>query len=170
MVSRGKTVVLLFGSGGDANESSALTSEQSMLKQAVASDGNRTNVDVVSLGLSRPVEGARRHLELSLGGTSPVDKLLRAVGAFALRKRFAKFPLGRLLNSMGPVDPGRVFWRSVRRNGEALAMLRAADLLIAADLAATKTAWIAANRRWVAEAHYDHRSAAAASTGIPSQA
>ena len=34
---------------------------------------------------------------------------------------------------MGPVDPGRVFWRAVRRNNNALNIIRRADIAIAAD-------------------------------------
>ena len=38
-------------------------------------------------------------------------------------------------------------------------LLRAADVVIAADPAGVKTAWLAVHRRWVGEALYDHRSA-----------
>jgi hypothetical protein len=77
-----------------------------------------------------------------------------------VRDRLARSPIGRLLNSLGPVDQGRLFRRAVRSDSEAMAMLRAADVAIAADLAGVATAWTAVRRGWVSEAYYDHRASA----------
>lgn len=52
-----------------------------------------------------------------------------------------KSPLGRLLISLGPTDLSRVFWRAVRADSAALTMLSTADVVLAADLPAVRTAW-----------------------------
>lgn len=48
---------------------------------------------------------------------------------------------GRLVISLSPVDPSRVFWRSVRSDSEAMTLLGSADVVLAADLPAARTAW-----------------------------
>jgi FAD/FMN-containing dehydrogenase len=154
-----RRIVLLFGSGIDAERSTALASEDSQLAVILRSATEPVDVSVISLGLSRMIAGTSEHLRLDGSGRSPTDRLLAAVGASAVKARFSAFPLGRLLNSLGPVDPGRIFWRTVRRNPDAMRLLRDADIAIAADLAATKTAWLAVHRGWVGDALYDHRSA-----------
>lgn len=152
-------IVLLFGSGIDAERSAALTSESSQLTLLLRSATGPVEVSVISLGLSRTIGGTSEHIRLDDSEQSFTDRLLTAFGAIALRTRFASFPLGRLLNSLGPVDQGRVFWRTVKRHPEAMRLLKSANCAIATDLAATKTAWLAANRGWVDEAYYDRRSA-----------
>lgn len=153
------SVVLLFGSDVDAGHVSTLASERSRLQSIIEEGAGAVDVNLVSFGLDRTIPGISTHVNLKGRSDGPVDTLLRMMGAFALRRKFATFPLGRLLNSMGPVDPGRVFWRAVRRNKTALEVIRRADIAIAADLPAAKTAWIALHRNLVAEAYYDHRSA-----------
>lgn len=67
------------------------------------------------------------------------DRLLRGVGAFAIARRLARYPLGRLINSWSATDPSRTFERRLRsRAGE---LLTPADAVIAADLPATRSAW-----------------------------
>jgi len=152
-------VVLLFGSGSDSENSVALASESSRLVSLLEEATGPIDVRVISLGLSRLIAGTSEHVRLDESGRSRTDNLLTAVGAFALRKRLAAFPIGRLLNSIGPVDQGRVFSRTVRRNSDAMRLLRSADVVIAADLIATKVAWLAVHRGWVDNAYFDRRSA-----------
>lgn len=154
-----RRVVLLFGSGSEAERSAALSSESSRLGSVLREAGDEVEVAVVSLGLSRTIPGVSEHLRLDEAPRSRVDRVLGALGALTLRRLLAAFPLGRLLNTLGPVDPGRVFWRAVRRHPGARGLLRSADVVIAADPAAIKTAWLALRRGWTTEAHYDHRSA-----------
>lgn len=119
----------------------------SLLEQRLTSDAD-ARVEVVRFaGPTGRVVGPSR---------ASLDRVLRALGAYALRDRLSRSPIGRLLNSLGPVDQGRVFWRAVRNDRGALATLKSADLVVASDLAAAKTAWIAAHRGWVREAIYDH--------------
>ena len=154
------SVVLLFGSDVDAGHVSTLASERSRLQSIIEETPGAVEVDLVSFGLDRTFPGIRTHVNLKGRSLGPLDAVLRAMGVFALRRKCATFPLGRLLNSMGPVDPGRVFWRAVRRDKTALDVIRRADIAIAADLPAAKTAWIALHRNLVRQAYYDHRSAA----------
>lgn len=155
-----RRVVLLFGSGNDGAESSALASESSRLASLLESATGPVEVSVVSLGLSRAIAGTTEHIRLDESGRSVTDRLLTAVGAFALKARLAAFPLGRLVNSLGPVDPSRVFWRTVRRHPQAMSLVTSANVVIATDLAATKAAWLAVHRGWVDNAYFDTRSAA----------
>src|SRR5690606_23793632 len=109
--------------------------------------------------LNRSFQGTGSHIDLGDQRPGLIDRVLVMLGAYALRQKFATFPLGRLLNSLGPVDQGRVYWRAVRRNNDALALIKASDIAIAADMPAVKTAWLAARRKLVGQAFYDHRAA-----------
>lgn len=150
-----RRVVVLFGSTGSASPGSSLAVENSRLRALLQ---EHPHVTVVSQGLDRDFAGAD-HLDLAAEAPGPIDRALRAAGAGRLHGRLRAFPLGRLLNSLGPVDEGRVLWRAVRRSGAARTALRAADVVIAVDAAAVKTAWMARSRRWTPEAYYDHRAA-----------
>lgn len=153
-------VLLLFGSGGDADRSAALDSESSVLAQLVTATDEAVHVAVVSRSPSRQIPGVAEHVHLDVPAQGATDRILTRVGAFALSRRLSSSPLGRVLNSLGPVDPSRVFWRAVRKNSRAMTLLKSADTVIAGDLAATKAAWIALHRGWVGNAYYDPRSGA----------
>lgn len=153
-------VVLLFGSRVTTGQAGTLTSERPDLAAILGEGTTVAELGFVRFGPlgARPDESAQR-VTLDAANLSTVDRLLRRIGAFALYGRLSHFPIGRLLNSLGPVDPGRVFWRSVRRSPEARSAIAAADAVIAGDGAAIKTAWIVRHRRWVGRAVYDHRAA-----------
>lgn len=152
-------IVLLFGSGIDSQTSAALSSESSQLAVLLHGATEPVEVGVISLGLSRGIPGASEHIRLDESGRRVTDKVLTFVGAVALKRWFATFPIGRLLNSLGPVDQGRVFSRTVRRHPAAMRLLQSADIAIATDMGATKLGWLAVHRGWVDEAYFDHRSA-----------
>ncbi|MGE3193450.1 MAG: hypothetical protein AB7K08_08300 [Microbacteriaceae bacterium] len=153
-------ILVLVGADGDAPSGAVLESESTPLTTLLG-DRDRTGVvAVLSAGTSRTFARADTHLRLDEDDRSVVDRVLGFFGAFALFARFDRFPVGRLLNSIGPVAPGRVFWRRVRRDPDAMAALHAADVVIASDLETTKAAWIAARRGWVEDAFYDHRAVA----------
>lgn len=151
-------VVLVFGPAADGERSGALSSESSELAARLA-DAGPTEVGVISLGLKRSIAGAAEHVRLDGAAPSPTDRVFAAIGARTLQTRLARSPLGRLLNSLGPIDPNRVMWRAVRRDPAALQLLASADIVVAVDLSATKTAWVALRRGWASEAIYDHRAA-----------
>lgn len=151
-------IVLLFGSGNDSPSSVALASESSTLARLLGDAAGPVDVSVISIGLHRTVAGSAEHIRLDQATRSKADRALAIVGAFALRRWFASFPLGRLLNSLGPVDQGRVFSRTVRRDADALRVLRSANTVIATDVESTKLGWWAVQRGWVDDAFYDHRS------------
>ncbi len=152
-------IVLMFGSGSDVQTSAALPSESSRLATLLSEQTGPVELCVISLGVSRTIEGTIDHIRLDGSGRSITDRLLSAMGAFALRRWLANFPIGRLLNSLGPIDQGRVFSRSVRRHPEAMSVLRSADVAIATDMESTKLGWLAVRRGWVEEAFFDRRSA-----------
>lgn len=153
-------IVVLFGSGQDNARRTGLPGERSVLHQLIDASDRPVHVAVISFGTAPAPRGVTDFVALDPRSASPVDRVLRGVGAYAIRDALSRTPIGRLLNSMGPVDQGRVFWRALRRSPEALSLIRGSTAVIAADLASVKSAWIARRRGWVGSAHYDHRSAA----------
>ena len=155
-------VTLLIGAEGDAPPVAVLGSESTPYSQLLAGGDGAVEVRVVSLGTVRTVPGADVHVRLDGGGSSRTDRFLRRVGAYALRDRLEGFPIGRLINTLGPLDPSRVFWRTLKRHPEAMGLLRTSDVAIATDLETTKAAWLAVHRGWVGRAFYDRRALAIA--------
>ena len=153
-------IVVIFGSGVGVGQASTLASEKSTLETLLDEATEPVQVSILSLGTQRDIAGLAGSIELGTARKPLADRLLTALGAYALRSRLATIPIGRLLNSLGPVDQGRVFWRAVRQNPEAMTMLRSADVIIAADAPAVRTAWVAVRRGYSSESFYDHRSAA----------
>lgn len=159
-------IVLLFGSGSHGGSGNALATEEFRLARLLR-EAPDARVDVVSLGLEPGIAGVRRHVVLDGVRAGIGERALDAI-AGPLARRLATIPIGRLLNSMGPLDAGRVLWRRVRRSPEALDVLRGADVVLAADAPSVKTAWTAVRRGWAREAYYDHRVASiAANRAIP---
>lgn len=153
-------VVLLLGADRPARL--PLEGERSRLDELL--DGDAVEVRIISWG-EVAADRATRAVHVADRPRGWLDRLLVAIGAGRVHARLARSPIGRLLNSLGPVDQGRVFWRAVRRAPEALDVLREADVAIAGDAAAVKTAWLARRRGWVAAAYYDHRSAGLVARG-----
>lgn len=156
-----RRVVLLVGADGDVPPAGVLGSESTPLAALLGGADGDVAMDVISRGTSRTFPAAAHHVRLD-DHAGVTDSVLRGLGAFAARTRFDAFPIGRLLNSIGPVAPSRVFWRALKRHPEALRLLRAADVAVAADLETTKAAWVAVQRGWVDDAFYDHRALALA--------
>lgn len=100
----------------------------------------------------------------ALGGTPPaaLDRALHALGVGRLHRLLGRNPIGRLLNSFGPADQGRVFWRRLRRDEVALGRISQADAIIAVDLPAVKAAWHLLRRRRVERAFFGLRAGAEA--------
>lgn len=151
-------VVLLVGAEGDAPHTGVLGSESTPLAKLMSEGADAVALTVISLGTARSFTGAVVHERLDDAPESPIDRVLRALGAYALRERFDTFPVGRLLNSLGPVAPSRVFWRALKQSPAAMQLLRDSDVAIASDLESTKAAWLAVHRGWVSDSHYDHRA------------
>lgn len=153
-----RTIVVVMGAVPSRAGLSGLSGEASGLQQLLH-ESDDPNVIVLSLGLDWSVEGLSGQVELGKRPEPLADRVFRALGFYALRNKLSTFPIGRLINSMGPVDQGRVFWRRVRQNADAISALKNADVAVAADLAAVKTCWTSLRRRWVSEAFYDYRAA-----------
>lgn len=152
-------VALLYGSGFESGHGASLATESSRFAEVLARREGVAAVDIISVGM--PARHLRRgeHLDLSTVARGAADSLVRDIGGERLHRHWSATPLGRLLNSIGPLDAGRVFARRVRRSPAALAALRRADVLIAVDAAGVSTAARALRRGWVREAYYDTRSA-----------
>jgi|GEM_PF-3212038 len=114
----------------------------------------RARIEVIGVDLDLRAPG-ESYLAVPVDGYT---RLLRRLGAQGIYQRLAQFPAGRLLNSVGPLDPGRVTWRSIRRHADARRWISRADLLIASDDESVMSAWHARRRGWVPEARFDPRS------------
>lgn len=88
-----------------------------------------------------------------------IDRFLARLPLAPVEILLRKSPLGRLLMSLGPTDPSRVFWRAVRADPAALAMLSAADIVLAADLPAVRTAWQVLHAGRVPQAYFGLQAA-----------
>lgn len=83
-----------------------------------------------------------------------LDRVISGTGAASLHGMLQKFPLGRLLNSLGPLDQSRIFWRAVREHEGAMTALQSADVLLAVDLPAVRAAWKTRRSNPSIEAYY----------------
>lgn len=155
-----RRVALLYASGFESGHGSSLATESSRLSEILSRPEGVAAIDIISVGVARRSTHLGEHVDLSNVDAGLFDRVVRAVGGEWLRRRCAQFPLGRLLNSMGPLDAGRTFDRRVRRSPAALAAVRQADVIIAVDSAGVTTAARALRKGWVTEAYYDSRSAA----------
>lgn len=153
-----KKVLLLLGGIPNSSAGATLTGENSYLKTLLEEDAGNVDLTVLSFGFTREAQGLNRSIRIDSANSPALDRLLTASGAGTLYARLATFPIGRLINSVGPLDQGRVFWRHLRRDSQALDTLKRADVIVAADLAAVKTAWIASKRGWCSHAEYDTRA------------
>ncbi len=135
-------VVVLIGSRSDPEQlfRSALgeATPGAALSRAAGRDVSVSLLSLLppaaDLGLATP------HI-LSPPRTPWLDRLLAKLPLNRLESLLRTSPAGRLLLSLGPTDPSRVFWRSVRADPAAVALLASADVLLAADLPAVRTAW-----------------------------
>lgn len=91
--------------------------------------------------------------------TPLADRLLAGLRLNLVDALLRKTPLGRLLISLGPTDPSRVFWRAVRADPTAIAMLSAADVVLAADFPAVRTAWQVLHAGKVPQAYFGLQAA-----------
>jgi hypothetical protein len=157
-VSDETSVVLLFGSALGANHAGTLASERPDLATILGPTTSPAAVTVISYTASAAHVGVAQHIRLDPTQPPGADRWLARVGAFTIARRLAGSPGGRLLNSVGPVDPGRVFWRAVRHSADARKAIRHADVVIAGDVAAITAAWQALRRHWVPRALQDHRA------------
>jgi hypothetical protein len=135
-------VVIVAGSHSEPEQlfRSALgeLSPQAALSQA---SGREVRVSLMSRrAASEPQDLAASHV-VSPVRTPLLDRLFMRLHLNRAEDLLRKLPLGRLLISLGPTDPSRVFWRAVRADPAALALLSAADVVLAADLPAVRTAW-----------------------------
>lgn len=153
-----KKVLLLIGGVPNSSAGATLSGETSYLETLLNDNVGEIELTVVSLGFIRNVTAISENIAIDGSKLPTLDRTLAAVGIRALYARLATFPIGRLINSIGPLDQGKVFWRHIRREPSALRALENADIVVAADLAAVKTAWIAAKRGWCTHAEYDTRA------------
>jgi len=94
-----------------------------------------------------------------------LTRVLHAVGGDAISRRLADSPAGRLLNSLGPMHPGRVAWRSLRGSRQVRELLGRTRLLVAADDDSALPAWKAVRAGLVPEARFDPAAARVLASG-----
>jgi hypothetical protein len=135
-------VVIVIGSQSEPEQlfRSALGEHSPQAALSLAS-GRDVEVSLLSRRLVQESRDLAASHVLSPSRTPLPDRLFARLHLNRLEVLLRKLPLGRLLISLGPTDPSRVFWRAVRADPEALAMLSAADVVLAGDLPAVRTAW-----------------------------
>lgn len=121
--------------------------------------GRDVSVSLLSwLPSSADLDLASSHV-VSPPRTPLLDRVLEGLPLKQLEALLRTSPLGRLLLSLGPTDPSRVYWRSVRADPAAVALLSSADVLLAADFPAVRTAWHALRAGEVNSAYFGLQSA-----------
>lgn len=111
---------------------------QSVLSRAA---GREVSVSLLSMSAPADLDGFVSVHAVSPAKTPAVDRILGKLSLQGVLSALKSSPLGRLLISLGPTDPSRIFWRAVSADPHAMAMLRSADVLLAGDLPAVRTAW-----------------------------
>lgn len=145
-------VVAIVGSPTDpdqvlrtALEGAALADELGMAA------GRPVSVNIISWVPSSSMADA---IVLATSPQSPIDRFLIRLGALRLHAKLRGFPLGRVVNSLGPMDQSRVVWRAARRHESAMTTLQSADVVLAVDQAAVLTAWKLRRRNPSIHAYY----------------
>ena len=105
-----------------------------------ASGRNVTVSLLAQLPVSEELKLTAAHV-LSPRRTPLLDRILAKLPLGRPESMLRASPMGRLLLSLGPTDPSRAYWRAVRADPQAMALLSSADVLLAADLPAVRTAW-----------------------------
>jgi hypothetical protein len=100
------------------------------------------------------ISGVSVVVSLDAERRSGPDRLLGAIGAGAVARRLGRYPAGRLLNSIGPVDQSRIFLRSTRNVASARTIIEDSEVVIAVDAPAIRTAWEALHRGSASHAYY----------------
>lgn len=106
-----------------------------------AAAGQEISVSLICRGEFNDQLGISMIRRLRPNKTPLIDKAIAALRLEVLDKAFRRSSVGRLLISLGPTDSSRVVWRAVNADHEAMSVLRSADIVVAADLAAVRTAW-----------------------------
>ena len=135
-----RRVLVLFAATRDPEAAlmASLGPDPRIALEQLESDGP---IDVVTFWTPRtPLPFTGEVLALADGRRPLTDRVLTALGLMRLRDALARYPAGRLLNSLGPADASRVFWRTLRSRPDAMALADAGTVVIAADLAATLAA------------------------------
>lgn len=152
-------VVAIVGSTTDPDQLFRSAIGDEALDHALASVTERDiQLELVSW---LPSSGSERCI--SVGGTNrrePIaDRFFSIIRGKQLHGVLQKVSVGRLINSLGPLDQSRVFWRAVQMNDAALSALASADVLIAVDLPAVRTAWKIRHRNESCDAYFGLSSA-----------
>jgi hypothetical protein len=155
-------VLLLFAATKDpaAAVSAAFGSED--IRQVFgAALGTEAEVDLATWDTPpRAIAGIRTSVALADEARAPVDRAFELVGVRALHDSLAGFPAGRLLNSMGPADAARLFWRGLRASSAAGALTGPDVVIVAGDLPSTRAAWHLLHAGRAARAFWGLRAAA----------
>jgi hypothetical protein len=161
-VNSAPSIVLLVGSDADPSALLGSIARQTPLDVLLTPEGAPTaSVSLISLlEPSEPLSGVTHSIRLDRTNPGILDRMLVTAPASALSRMAARSPIGRLIASFGPADPSRVFRRAVERSEEARRSIETADVLVAVDLPAARTAWDALRAGRVSRALYGVRAAA----------
>lgn len=138
------SIVVLVGTATDPASLLRSISDGRALDEILAVPDRHTVVSVIAMWApDEPIPGVAEILSLEDEPQTRRESILSATGVYALSRTLGKSRVGRVLASLSPTDPSRVFRRTVRANATATDLLATADVLIAADLPSVLTAWSA---------------------------
>lgn len=101
----------------------------------------QVDVSLLCRGATAPIPGIATVRVVTPEKVPLIDRLTSRLHIAPLEEHLRRTPLGRLLLSLGPTDPSKVLWRAIRADPQSMALLSSADILIAADVVAVRTAW-----------------------------
>lgn len=134
-------VGILIGSATDPDQLIKSTLGDEPLADALSRASGRKISTTVVTWLPSELHPTGYSIASSKMQNSLADRFLNWAMLRRIYNIFQKFPAGRLINSLGPLDQSRIFWRAVRADPAVRSALEHCDVLIAVDLAAVRTAW-----------------------------
>jgi glycosyltransferase involved in cell wall biosynthesis len=136
-----RRVVVVVGSEAPADEALASIAGGGNLADRLGTPDRPAQVTVVCR--VAPAAGIEGVSDVVVVGqdSSALGRLSRTGAYGAAESAAARSVPGRVLASISPMDPTRTMWRAVRASGPAVDAVRGADLVVAADLPAVRTAW-----------------------------
>ena len=144
----------MVGSEEPADEAIASIAGDGDLAERLGAPGRPAHVTVICrVAPSAVIEGATDVVVVG-PDTSLLGRLSRTGAYGAASSAASRSVPGRVLASVSPMDPTRTMWRAVRANEAAVDAARGADLVVAADLPAVRTAWTLLRRGDAARAVY----------------
>lgn len=131
-----RRVVLLFGEGDPDTTIRAVIGDRDLDAELTAAGGEHE----LTIIATRAAAGATHSIVVD-SRHSRRQRVLEGLGGRRVIRLMRASAPGRLLLSLSPLSPAREFRRALGADRHAIEVLACADVVVAADLAATSAAW-----------------------------